>query len=137
MNITAIDVLLIIGYILLILAYVQRITTRQSIAAVIGYTLLLIGKRFEFSYGRDDDMTKRIKRAGYMVLFASPSFEHWHDIFALIGYMYCALAKFDESTAPLAIYYILGAEVTTSHLSKLARSLLGFAMMMGVKSPLQ
>lgn len=137
MAITSIDVLVITGYILLILAYARKLDTRQSIAAVIGYTLLIAGKRLEATRGKDDTITKRAKQFGYLVLFLSPSFEHWHDIFAVIGYTYCVFAKFDESVAPLAIYYILGAQGTTSNLSKVARSLLGFVMMMGFKSPLR
>ena len=136
MDITSTDILLITGYILLILAYARHVN-RQSIAAMIGYTLLLISKRLEFARGKTDKVTKRIKQAGYMVLFLSPSFEHWYDIFALIGYTFCIFKKFDESSAPLAIYYILGAEATASDLSKFARSLLGVGLMMGFKSPLQ
>jgi len=136
-NITPADIFIILGYALLIIVYGQHLETRQSIAAVLGYTLLLIGKRLEFARGKDDLLTKRTKQAGYGVLFFSPSFTHWYDAFAIVGYAYCLFGMFDESTPPLSIYYILGAEQTTSHLSMVARSVLGIALMMGYKSPLQ
>ena len=132
-----IDWILITGYVLLILTYARHIDTIQSMAVVGGYTLLVLSKRLEVTHGKHDTITKRVKQIGYTILLLSPSFEHWHDVFALIGYGFCIAYRFDESVAPLAIYYLLGAEGTTSYLSKFARSLLGFGMMMGFKSPLQ
>lgn len=137
LNITTPDIFILMAYLMLIIVYGQRLDNRQSIAAVAGYTLLILGKRFEWSRGKDNILTKRIKQVGYGVLFFSPSFTHWYDALAVIGYIYCIFGMFDQSVPPLALYYVLGAEKTTSHLSKVARSVLGTAMMMGFKSPLQ
>ena len=136
-DIKAADILLILGYVLLILVYSQHLHSRQNIAAVAGYTFLLLAKRLEYSKGKNNAMTKRVKRIGYAILFLSPSFTHWYDSFAIIGYTLCIFGMFDESAPPLAIYYILGANSTSATLSMVGRSALGLALMMGYKSPLQ
>lgn len=135
--ITPTDVILVAGYILLIVVYAQKLDHRESIAAVAGYTTLLLGKRFEYSYGKDHRLTSAIKQLGYSALFLSPSYNHWYDLLAVIGYTFCVFGMFDEAAAPLAAYYVLGAENTTGALPKLGRSLLGPALIMGYKSPLQ
>ena len=131
------DVILTLGLSLLLATYAHRLDTRQSRAMVAGYAFLASAKYLSLSRGEKDDTVKMMKKIGYVILCVSPSFEHWHDVFALVGYTYCFFADYDSSVAPLAIYYILGAEATTSVPSKVARSLLGFGVMMGFKSPLQ
>lgn len=131
------DILFILGYVLLILVYSQHLQTRQSIASIAGYTVLLLAKRLEYSRGKHDKITKEVKKIGYAILFLSPSFTHWYDALAIIGYMFCIFGMFDDSAPPLAVYYILGANQTTATLSMIGRSLLGLALMMGYKSPFQ
>lgn len=135
-SITVPDIFLIIAYTILILVYAQHLTTRQNIAAVVGYTILLIAKRFEFENGKKDPITIRLKQVGYSALLLSPSFTNWYDAFAIIGYLFCLAGHFDESSTPLAIYYVMGGQHTTSMLSKSAKALLAFALSMGYKSPL-
>jgi hypothetical protein len=137
MALTVTDVFLICGYAALIAVYAQALNTRESIAAVAGYTALLVGKRFEYSHGKDHTLTKRVKQLGYSILFASPSYSHWYDLFAVVGYTYCVFGMFDEATPPLALYYIMGAEKSTSYVPMVARAILGPAIIMGYKSPLQ
>ena len=136
-SITPSDTLLFLGVALLILTYSNRLDSRQSISLVCGFTVLGFAKYLQLTRGKKDPLAMRVKQAGYALLLLSPSYEHWHDVFAVIGYGFCMQFKFGESIAPLAIYYILGAQSTTSHLSKVARALLGLGIMMGFKSPLQ
>lgn len=128
------DFLLITGYLLLIFVYAQHFHTRQSIAAIVGYTALLVGKRLEYS-GKDSSLVKNVKKVGYAALLMTPSFEHWHDVFAIIGYVYCVLGMTDQSPPPLAAYYLLGAERSLSDVSRLGRSLVAMALIFGYKSP--
>lgn len=136
LDIKSTDILLVLGYLLLILVYSQHLHTRQSIAAVVGYTFLLVAKRLEYA-ANEQEVVKKVKKMGYAILLLSPSFTHWYDVLAVIGYVFCIFGMFDESVPPLAIYYILGANQTTATLSMLGRSTLGLALTMGYKNPLQ
>jgi hypothetical protein len=131
------DIVLFLGLGLLILGYSRRLHTRQSIAMVCGYLFLLVAKMLELTRGIKDLGARRAKQLGYSILLLSPSFKHWHDVFALIGYSFCIFYEFDKAVTPLALYFILGAESTTSQLSKFSRLLLGVATILGFKSPLQ
>lgn len=137
MALTATDIFLVCGYVLLISVYAQHLNSRESIAAVLGYTTLLVAKRLEYSHGKDHRLTKRTKQLGYSILFASPSYTHWHDLFAVVGYTYCVFGMFDDATPPLALYYVLGAENSASLVSMVGRAIVGPAIIMGYRSPLQ
>lgn len=136
-SITPSDAVYFLGAVLLILAYSNHLDSRQSLSLVCGFSVLGFAKKLEFSRGKRDPFAMKVKRAGYALLLLSPSYEHWHDVFAVIGYGFCTHFKFDESIPPLAIYYILGSQSATSQLSKVARALLGLGIVMGFKSPLQ
>jgi len=131
------DILLLVAYVLLIMANANKITTRQGIASVVGYTILVIAKRLEYSLGKTDDLVIRTKRIGYMALFFTPAFSHWYDILAVLGYAFCVLGYFDESATPLAIYHALGAMRATSPLYIAGRAGYSVALSLGWKSPLQ
>lgn len=131
------DVMFILAYALLILVYSGHLKSRQNIAAVVGYTLLLIAKRFEYIRGKSDKLTTKIHQMGYIALLFSPSFAHWYDILAIIGFVFSIFGFFDESSPFLSLYHVLGANQTSSYLSMTGRSMLGMALVFGYKSPLQ
>jgi hypothetical protein len=115
-------------YILVVVAYMNMLTTRKGLASIAGFTLLILAKLLQGSGVID---VEKLRVAGFVTLLASPSYNHSFDGLAAIGYVLAIFRKFDEAVVPFSLYNVMAASVSTSPLYVLARATLGIALILG------
>jgi hypothetical protein len=127
------DITTIVIYLLLIYVYSSKITSRRGAAAVVGFTTLILSKKYEDSR---PDIAKYMKAAGYAVLILSPSYDHWFDVLGAAGYSAMAMGIDVLGEPNLAIYDLYAALNATSPLYMFARASLAVAMSLEIDNPL-
>lgn len=130
------EILALIGYGLVIAAYVGRASSRRGAATIVGYGMLILAKQCEVFGLMQQTRVDTLRRLGYLTLLLSPAYEHLYDVFGLVGYAIAVSGNYDASSTPLALYYILALPTATDDLYYSARAVLGVASALGWKNPL-
>ncbi len=132
-----IDWFVLATYVLMIVTFVSKIDTRRGLASVMGYAILIVAKQLELAKASKQTTIDRIRRVGYVTLLFSPSYEHYFDIFGLVGYiMAIAGGKYYDMSGPFMALYHTTALPTADGLYFVARACAALALALGYKNPL-
>jgi hypothetical protein len=130
---TGLDFVIVVSYVLLIASHMDHLYSH--VAAIMGYTLLIVGKRLEWSRGNRDETVLLLRQAGVVCLIFTPSYDRWTDVFALVGYVYVLAGRIDDAIVPLSLYQALLTPVVTTPLQFWARAGLAVSLALGYSIP--